>query len=645
MLACESDGRLRLRDHTDEEQPLACAEAPPPESRAGWLTANDEVLLRLDILPQGQGVFSLEFSAWDSRSGKQLASLINRDVPEAKLLGGIALVSSPYTGRTGARYWFRDLRTGGEKIAARPERALGPILGTLYSLNSKALKLSAQLMPVGESESQTAKLQYRQAGGAWQDGPTATLAPGFTALFRMENWDATRDWEYRVAYPADAPRPDYYTGVIRQDPVKTETLTIALFSCIIASARTLEGGVGRPELPQAELLGRYTNRNLYFPHRELVRHANHHGADLLVFAGDQFYEGSPTRKDNSPAPTLDYLYKWYLWVWAFREMTRNTPAIVMVDDHDVYHGNIWGNGGRAAPERDQNRGGYRCTGEFINLVQRTQCSHNPDPYDPAPVLQGITVYYGAFRYGGVSFAILEDRKFKTTPMEGADLDVHEAELLGERQEKFLEAWAQDRADAAPKICLTQTLFASAQTSPAGRPLMDFDSNGYPKPGRDRAIELLREARALVLGGDQHLATIVRHGLDTFTDGVIQFTGPAAGSSWQRWFEPARRLPNAASTPNTGDFVDAFGNKLRVLAVANPKVTFKEYRQHRAGRNQGLGDRRLKSEGYGIIRVNRQAREFVLECWPWEIDPAATGARQFAGWPFRLPFSELDGRQL
>lgn len=86
---------------------------------------------------------------------------------------------------------------------------------------------------------------------------------------------------------------------------------------------------------------------------------------------------------------------------------------------------------------------------------------------------------------------------------------------------------------------------------------------------------------------------------------------------QRWFEPAKPLPNVAGTPHTGDFIDAFGNKVRVLAVANPRVTFKEYRQHHTGRGQGLGDRRLKSEGYGIIRVNRARQEFELECWFFE----------------------------
>lgn len=327
-------------------------------------------------------------------------------------------------------------------------------------------------------------------------------------------------------------------------------------------------------------------------------------------------------------------------MWAFRDLTRDTPAVVLVDDHDVYHGNVWGNGGRAAPGGDQNRGGYVCAPAFVNLVQRTQCAHDPDPYDPTPVEQNIGVYYASFRYGGVSFAILEDRKFKTAPLQGEDLDVHEAELLGSRQERFLEAWAREPAEA--RVCLTQTLFACVQTSPSGRPLLDFDSNGYPKPGRDRAIALMRQAGALALAGDQHLASVVRHGLDSFTDGVVQFTGPAGGTSWQRWFEPREPLPNARG-PNTGDFTDGFGNRLRVLAVANPKVTFAEYRRHRPGRPQDLADRHLKSEGYGIVRVDRRARQYILECWPWDVDPAAPGARQFEGWPYRLSFDECDGR--
>ena len=89
----------------------------------------------------------------------------------------------------------------------------------------------------------------------------------------------------------------------------------------------------------------------------------------------------------------------------------------MVDDHDVVQGNLWGHSGAAAPKGDLQAGGYVKAASFINMLQRIQTGHNPDAFDPTPVLQGITVYYAAFRYGGVSFAILEDRKFK-----GGDAD-------------------------------------------------------------------------------------------------------------------------------------------------------------------------------------------------------------------------------
>ena len=85
------------------------------------------------------------------------------------------------------------------------------------------------------------------------------------------------------------------------------------------------------------------------------------------------------------------------------------------------------------------------------------------------------------------------------------------------------------------------------------------------------------------------------------------------------------------------------NHLRVLAVANPKVSFAEYRKHRKGRSQGLGERALKSEGYGLLAVDHQRRQYQLECWPWDVNPQDSGARQFAGWPYELGF-ERAGRE-
>ena len=63
----------------------------------------------------------------------------------------------------------------------------------------------------------------------------------------------------------------------------------------------------------------------------------------------------------------------------------------------------------------QDSGGYTMPAQWVNLVERTQSSHLPDSPDASPVDQNIGVHYGELRWGGIGFAILEDRKWKSAP--------------------------------------------------------------------------------------------------------------------------------------------------------------------------------------------------------------------------------------
>ena len=166
---------------------------------------------------------------------------------------------------------------------------------------------------------------------------------------------------------------------------------------------------------------RWNENGIWFPHRELVDAVRHHDPDFLFFSGDQIYEGdlTPVQRRPPEKAMLDYLSKWYRWCWAFRDLTRDIPTVAIPDDHDVYHGNLWGAGGRAARARDgvtaQDSGGYTMPPAFVNAVHRTQTSHLPDPVDPAPIEQGISVYYTHVEYAGLSFAVVADRQWKTAP--------------------------------------------------------------------------------------------------------------------------------------------------------------------------------------------------------------------------------------
>jgi len=467
---------------------------------------------------------------------------------------------------------------------------------------------------------------------------TASVGAGYCALFRVPNWDSSHDWDYRVVYAAGTAQEHVYAGRIRQSPATAGRVSIAMINCTIHGFRNLDvASPGSAGLPGESYLGLYTRRNLYYPYAETVSALRRADADMLVALGDQYYEDRPTSQDNAHAE-LDVLFRYFLWLLAFRELTATMPTICLVDDHDMYHPNIWGWSGRAAPNGDPNQGGYAMPASWVNTVQRIQCGHNPDAFDPTPILQGISVYYSAFSYGGVSFAVLEDRTFKNTNKTGTDEFgtplAPPRDLLGARQEAFLAAWA-GMHPGQPKVCFTQSVFASVQTKPDGTRMFDADSNGTPVNGRRSAVTLLKRARALVLSGDQHLASLVRHGIDGFTDGPVQFTAPATGSSWQRWFHPANALPNAVG-PDTGDFTDAYGSKLRVLAVANPKITFAQVRAVQT--HNHVGDRNLKTEGYGIVDVDIANGEHRIHCWPWDQDPTAPGATEMPGWPYTLPFA-------
>lgn len=644
MAVIDHEGELSFRDFSDASETLKFEKITRKKAagiREGGIGSR-EILLDCHIDPVDGGLFDVRLVASDARTGDEFGFVVRTGVAASDLTGGVLLLSSPPSGEEGTRWWFSDIATGGDKIGVHPERKLGPVMGCLYSLNRNVLKLTAQFLPVSLEHDGEAQLEFRRAGSEeWLAGPTARIGDGFMAAFRVEDWDFRNDHDYRVVYPGSEIAP-LFSGTIVKDPGDDRTLKIALFSCLITTAKGLDDVDYKRQIPQERLLGRYSPDNILFPHSELVNNCDSHDPDLYLFVGDQYYEGYPTRHArHTPEAKLDTLYRWYLWYWAFRDSIRNRPAIVIADDHDILQGNLWGEGGKTNTTGTEEDGGYVWDKDVVRMVYRIQHGHNPDAYDPTPIENDIPVTYGAFEYGGVSFAVLEDRKFKTHPDYESDPLETKGEMLGKRQETFLEAWA-DMHPGLPKIVITGTMWGSPQTDENLKPLLDYDANGYPPDGRRRALRLVRDGGCnLVLAGDQHLGLVARQGVDDYEDGPVCFAGPGAAAFWQRWFEGAGRLENQRNgDPNTGNFTDTFGNKMRVLAVANPKVTHREYEDGNTVWGKFLADRKLKSEGYCVVRVDHAARQHVLECWEWNSNPRTDG--QFAGWPYALGFDELTG---
>jgi len=660
--------RLSFRDNSDEEKAHRYPElAGTPAGGASLLKKGNELILTLEVRPAaGSGRYDLKLSLLDvaggqsSGQGKPLAQLELGDRQEREVLGSLGLAYSALEAVSRPTIRLRDFRIGGEKIVERPERAFGPVYGTLYSLADNVLKLTAQFAPIARQgepggrypEPVKAYLEVRYPGKSsdeWSIADSARITiPGYTARFRVEGWPAGSEVPYRVVYRGPGGKTHNYEGTIAEEPGNEKIFSLAAFTGMGIMGRTADSGPAPADAPA--IVGRWTPANLWFPFEQTVDNLSADPVDLLCFTGDQIYEGKPTEPERGDRfPVLDYLYKWYLWHWAFAPLTRRRPAICQVDDHDVYQGNVWGWGGRLNMTGNNNYGGYMMDPLFVRIVERTQCAHNPDAYDPRPILNGIGVYFTGFSYGGVSFAVVEDRKFKSWRFHQGP----GAQLLGPRQLSFLEDWAVDwHGGAAMKVVLSQGTYASVQTGRQGKITRDFDTGGWPKEGRDRALRAFRKARAAIVCGDQHLSTLVHMGIDSPADGPLQFCVPAIGNIFWRWFYPAQPGSGPLADPRgyTGDFLDGHGNHFRLLAAANPTdVEFMGDRNQTLRRwnsRPGVNEdsvRLCQGDGFGIVRLDKERRTYTFECWPYDVRPGPDDRLQFKGWPATYTQEQMDGR--
>ena len=540
------------------------------------------------------------------------------------------------------RFGFSKLEISGSKFKLLPERSFGPILWTTYTLdNDGTLCLLAQAAPFARAERLEAELLL-----PGRSPVSAVLDPtSRTARFRVLRMDPSKETPFEVKLAGDS-----YKGLVRPAPAG-RPLKIASLSC---------------------------NDSTGFPHLDLVENIRAQAPDFITFHGDQIYEGIGGYGlvyDHRPSDRalLSYLRKYAMHGWTWREILRDTPSVTLPDDHDVFHGNLWGAGGnpsdisRGYGNSSQDSGGYKMSVEFVNAVHRTQTGNLPDPADPSPCRSGMSVYFTRHAWGPLDFVILADRQFKSAPkalLPAAEIengwpqakdwdprtaaDVADADLLGIRQETYLARWAKTPAkDAKFRIALSQSPFCAPQTlpvdmksdagvpdlkvlrpgeyAPDDEPKPDFDTNGWPGAARLRTLKMLAEAKAVHITGDQHLGSTGQYGLESWGDGSFWISSPATANVWPRRWMPAsegkNRRPGAPKW--TGDFEDAFGNKISIHAVANPQDIDREPAR--------LFDRAV---GYTLTTWDPASGKVRLENWPYWASPSkpAPDNQPYPGWP-------------
>ncbi|MFC2127852.1 alkaline phosphatase D family protein [Bacteroidota bacterium] len=620
------------------------------------------VSLKVEITP-GTENYQLTVSLFNNSTKQEIQSLSKTGILSEDLIGDVVLVSNFISNQNTKSVAFSNWELSGSKISSHPNFEFGPILFSQYTLSKGTLKITAQMAPVSLN-GEKVYLQIKE-NNVWETIQSESIdKDARTATFKTPDWNTNEDIPYRLTYQLDKGKSKhkkeyYWGGVIRKDPIDKEEIVVAGFT---------------------------GNSDLGFPNSDIFNQVEYHNPDVLFFSGDQIYEtvgGYGTQRFPTETAMLDYLRKWYVYGWAYRDLMKDRPTVSITDDHDVYHGNIWGEGGKHSPTKKrggsagQDAGGYMMPAEWVKMVERTQTSHLPYPYNNKPIEQGIGTYYTDMVYGGVSFAILEDRKFKSAPKAllpkaeikngwamnksfdmQKDGDVKDASLLGVEQLAFLNHWVSDWSyQSEMKMLLSQTIFANVATLPKeamsgeiisklrimekgdyppnDRPVADLDSNGWPQSGRDEAVKIIRKGFTFHLAGDQHLGSTVQYGVKEWNDSGFALCVPSISNYWPRRWYPSKEGKNRdINNPRyTGEFKDGFGNKMSVHAVSNPTFTGKKPSR--------LYDR---ATGYGIVRMNKSKRDITLECWPRMAKPELGNSEQYEGWPIIINQEDNYGRE-
>lgn len=592
------DGTVFLGEAVAEQR------VDPSEPLMLMLTKNDAEL--------GLTVFRMNDKPLADGFPEPAASVIIQIDPAA-LQGNIALAAvGPNNPEQAARAVFTDWGGEGDALVAQADNTFGPILWSQYTRQGNAIKLLAMLAPMGENDPRAVTLEVRD-GETWKALDTQDYDPlTYSVLFRGTVADGSVDYRVRYSYLGE---DHFWHGTFIPDPATTgQPLKIGVFSC---------------------------DHGYAFPLPTMVENVKQQKPNLVFFAGDQIYEGfggfKLIRQPTQPA-MLDYLRKYYQFGWTWREVLANCPSIIIPDDHDVFQGNLWGAGGKWTD--DQNKGGYVMHPDWVNGVQRTQTAHLPDPHDPTPVKRDVTVYYTDLRWGGVPIAVIEDRKWKDGPntvlpkgerqnLTLEQVDPAGAQLLGERQEAFLSAWSQQTVDDPLRLILSQTIFSKGHTHTGpnlNQNHYDWDSNGWPRSGRQRALAPFKDSKTVMLHGDQHLGLLVRQGIDSFNDGPWAFMVPGTSNGWPRaWW------PNGTDGQVTGDFTDPFGNKFTVLAAANPTPGTNQLKTHKEGDPEESAQ--LKGSGYGLVVVDPKTHAVTFNMYHYDFDAAdPKPTDQFPGFP-------------
>ncbi len=164
----DSNGQLFFRSNEDESATNDYPILPLTERYGNTIERNrynanwEDIQLKMEATPMGEGRYQMILSAEDFRTGVELQKVVLKGVSKDLLIGNIALVSHSLGFTKANRYWFRDLQLFGPKWDSHEDRKFGPIVNSMYNLNRSKLHLNVQFPPLGFGSGNRVSLLVRK---------------------------------------------------------------------------------------------------------------------------------------------------------------------------------------------------------------------------------------------------------------------------------------------------------------------------------------------------------------------------------------------------------------------------------------------------------------------------------------------------
>ena len=195
-------GKVSIKDMNQHGKEIASAQI-------NGQAITEVYTLQVKVTPLGNNQSQLLLTVKPQDTTKGTVKILAK-IDSHLLAGNLALVSHPGPARkrgakkgksyNAARYAFSNWEGSGERIVENAKGKIGAIISSQYTLSNQVMKITAQLMPIAESQAKYVFLQTKK-DGQWQNLQISKiLRPSLTAPFRVKNWDDTKATDYRFVY-------------------------------------------------------------------------------------------------------------------------------------------------------------------------------------------------------------------------------------------------------------------------------------------------------------------------------------------------------------------------------------------------------------------------------------------------------------